>query len=162
MAGSEKSGPQHAIASLYEGCVTIVEPLTPDIDPAAHAAVTALWAAMGSRVVEINPADHDALVARTSHLPHITAACLAILAASRGDVRPMVGKGFRDTTRVAAGRPELWRDICLTNASQILDSIAGFRQLLNQIESAIREHDAAALDAFFEKGIQSRQEALGE
>ena len=160
MAGSEKFGPEHATPALYEGCVTIV-----DSNPAAAEArgeVTALWEAVGARVVAIEPALHDALVARTSHIPHIVAGCVARLAASTGDVRPVVGTGFRDVTRVAAGRPELWRDICLTNRKAIAAGLEALERDIADVRRMVAEGRTEELDAFFSDAQEARGKALGE
>lgn len=162
MAGSEKFGPEHASASLYEGSVVIVEPPSPQHAPDAHAAVCELWRAVGARIIEIEPQWHDALLARTSHIPHIVAACLAQLAAEEGDVRAVVGGGFRDTTRIAAGRPEIWRDICLTNREAILDGLDGLRGKLDVIRNLLDSCDGPGLEAFLEAGCEARRKALGE
>lgn len=160
MAGSEKFGPEHASPALYEGCVTIV-----DANPAAaeaRRAVTALWEAVGAKVVVLEPAVHDALVARTSHIPHIVAGCIARLAAAAGNVTPVVGTGFRDVTRVAAGRPELWRDICLTNQAAIAEGLDALAHDLAEVRRMVDEGRADALEAFFEQAREARAKALGE
>ncbi len=157
MAGSEKSGPEHAVATLYEGSVTFVERAAGH-DPEAHAMVRALWEALGSRTVEIAPDDHDAVVARTSHIPHIAAACLALLAAEQPGARAAAGGGFRDTTRVAAGRPEIWRDICLTNAEPIGAGLDALSKLIADVAEAIGQGDAAALEAFFQRAGEARRQ----
>jgi len=161
MAGSEKFGPDHADADLYAGAVVVVEhgdQLAPDVQDT----VRGLWTAVGANVVEIDPARHDALVARSSHVPHVLAACLARLAAGQGDMRALVGTGLRDMTRVAAGRPELWRDICLTNADAILDALDALTEDLARVREAIANRAAEPLTDFFEAGRQARREVLGE
>lgn len=157
MAGSEKHGPEHAVATLYEGSVTFVEPAAGH-DPHAYAEVRGLWEALGSRTVEIAPDDHDAVVARTSHIPHIAAACLALLAAEQPGARAAAGGGFRDTTRVAAGRPEIWRDICLTNAESIGAGLEALSKLIAEAADAIGRGDAAALAAFFQRAGEARRQ----
>ncbi len=160
MAGSEKSGPEFATPSLYEGCVTIVDAAPRATD--ARARITTLWEAVGARVVPLEPALHDALVARTSHIPHIVAGCIARLAAAAGDVRPVVGAGFRDVTRVADGRPELWRDICLTNPAAIAEGLDALIHDLAEVRRMVDEGHADALEAFFEQAREARAKALGE
>ncbi len=161
MAGSEKFGPEHAYASLYEGSVAIIEPEAGHA-PDAHAAVCALWRAVGARIIELEPQRHDTLLARTSHIPHVTAACLALLAAEEGDVRAVVGGGFRDTTRIAAGRPEIWRDICLTNRKAILDGLDALRGRLDALRGLLESGDGPGLEAFLEAGCEARRKALDE
>ncbi len=160
MAGSEKFGPEHANPDLYQGSITIVEP-APDAAPDARESVQALWKAVGSQVVELDPALHDALVARTSHIPHIVAACLAETAAEKGDVRAVVGKGFRDVTRIAEGRAEIWRDICLTNGEAIAEGLDALIARIQDARRMVKEADAEALDAFFESARDARKHVTG-
>ena len=156
MAGSEKWGPEHADAGLYDGAVTLVEAID-DHATDAHSKVVALWEGVGSRVISIDPAVHDAMVARTSHVPHIAAAAIARLVADHPEAQPFVGKGFQDTTRIAAGRPELWRDICLTNPEAILQGLDEMIGRLEGMKNAIAERDGAYLDRFFEEGRSARE-----
>ncbi len=160
MAGSEKFGPEHATPRLYEGCVTVMEPADAHA-PDAWETVRELWESVGSRVVVIDPSEHDLLVARTSHLPHVAAACLARVAASAGDARAVAGGGFRDTTRVAEGRPEIWRDICLTNREALLDCIDTLGEHLAAVRKAVEASDGDALDTFFREGGEARRKVLG-
>ena len=160
MAGSEKFGPEHARPDLYEGAWTIVCPQNAADD--AHKTVTRLWESVGARVIELSPDDHDAIVARTSHVPHVVAACLAEVAASSGDVSSLVGKGFRDATRIVEGRPELWRDICLTNREAVLNGLDAFAQRLEAVRGFIDNADGAELDAFFEAAREARQRLAKE
>lgn len=160
MAGSEKFGPEHADPNLYEGAVTFVE-RAPDQAPDARDTVVALWQGVGSTVVDIDPAEHDDRVARTSHVPHIAAAALAQLAAG-DEMGPFVGNGFRDTTRIAEGRPEIWRDICQTNAPAILEGLDQLESYLHQVRDAITRKNGRELEDFFEAGRCARGKVLGE
>jgi len=159
MAGSEKWGPEHADAGLYEGAVTLVEAMN-DHDPEAYGKIVQLWEAVGSQVIPIDPAVHDAMVARTSHVPHIAAAAIARLLMNHPEAHPFVGKGFQDTTRIAAGRPELWRDICLTNPEAILEGLEDMIGQLESVKKAITDGDGAHLDKFFDEGLSARRKAL--
>ncbi len=166
MAGSEKFGPEHAFADLYGGCVTIVEQ-GDHIDPEAREAVSDLWRGVGASVVGMLPSLHDQLVARTSHIPHIVAACVAMLAVrarglSMDQVRGLIGKGFRDATRIASSRPEVWRDICLTNQEGILPGLDDLIAELSEVRDLIRNGHGDLLAEFFRRGRDARREALGE
>ncbi|MBX7255284.1 MAG: prephenate dehydrogenase/arogenate dehydrogenase family protein [Candidatus Hydrogenedentes bacterium] len=161
MAGSEKYGPEHATDRLYENCVTLVECANGHAAD-AHEVVCGLWKGVGARVVEIDPAVHDALVARSSHIPHIASSLVASLAGNLGDIRSTVGKGFRDVTRVAGGRPEIWRDICLTNREAISEGLAELAKRLDAVRAMIAESDGNSLDAFFAEAQLARKKALGE
>lgn len=142
MAGSEKTGLEVARADLYQGAVTAVTPLpgTPD---RAIAAAAALWSGVGARVVRLSPEEHDRLVARTSHLPHLVAALLAGTAGREGRpaVKEFVGPGFRDTTRVAAGSSDVWHDIVKTNEAAILDELTAYEAALGDLICRIKARD---------------------
>lgn len=159
MAGSEKFGPEHADAKLFEGSACLVEAMS-DHAADAHEAVVKLWEAVGARVVQMNPEQHDAIVARTSHVPHIAAAALAQLLGEAPDSAAFIGNGFRDTTRLAEGRAELWRDICLTNAGAIDEALKTLIEQLQGVSSSVAKGDADALDAFFEAGREARIKAF--
>jgi len=160
MAGSEKFGPEHARADLYEGAVCLVE-ADAAIDPRAAKIVRRLWEAVGARVVEIDAAQHDALLARTSHVPHVLSAVLARLAGAEDIVPDLIGNGFRDTTRIAAGRPELWTEICLSNRDAVLAALGDARKDIEAFAAALESEDEAALSAFFDDGRAARQRLCG-
>ncbi|MDD3119523.1 MAG: prephenate dehydrogenase/arogenate dehydrogenase family protein, partial [Victivallales bacterium] len=113
MAGTEKSGPEHAFPELYDNAEVFVTP-TKQTDPAAVAAVRQLWELIGTSVVAIDPATHDNLVAHTSHISHLLALSLteAVLDC-REELRPLrysgCATGFRDTSRIASSSPKMWR-----------------------------------------------------
>jgi prephenate dehydrogenase len=161
MAGSEKFGPEYADANLYEGSVCFVEAQNNHADD-AYAAIARLWECVGAHVVPVDPAEHDRFVARTSHVPHIVSAALAKLAGGDPRLRPFAGRGFRDTTRIAEGRPELWRDICLTNRDAISESLIEVQRTLRKVTEALRDNDPAALDRFFTEGRSARRGLLDE
>ena len=159
MAGSEKHGPEHADAQLYNDAVVFIEEKNDHAED-AYTKIMQLWIGLGAKVVAIDPQIHDQWVARTSHIPHIAASALTQLLDNPTKARPFIGNGFRDATRIAEGRPEIWRDICLTNPDAIRE---GLRTLINELESvsdAITAKDSDALDAFFERGVSIRRSAL--
>lgn len=159
MAGSEKSGPEHATASLYQNSVCFIED-SPDLDPEALAKVRALWERAGARVIAIEPVRHDAILASTSHIPHIMATLLASSAVERGAAREFAGNGFRDMTRLAEGSPEMWRDITLTNREAVIDGLECLRGQLNDFLTAVERSDAPALMHFFEAGRDARRQVF--
>ncbi len=156
MAGSEKFGPENANAKLYEGSICLVEPQDGHA-PDAHAAVVNLWEQIGARVVPVDPITHDAMVAMTSHVPHIAASALTQVVQDTATAAPFIGSGFRDATRIAEGRPELWRDICLTNSEAIRENLAQIIQMLQDVSLAIQNANADELDEFFRKGHEIRR-----
>ena len=161
MAGSEKSGPEHATATLYEGSVCLIEN-SPDLDATALARVRALWEATGARAVPVDPERHDIVLARTSHVPHILATALATAALQEGATRDFIGNGFRDMTRIAAGSPEMWRDITLTNRAAIADGLNTVKAQLDVFLAALAANDAEALTALFAAGKDARHTVVAE
>lgn len=159
MAGSEKFGPEHAHHELYEGAYVFVEE-NDGLDPDAHHTIIELWQGLGARVVEIAPTLHDAILARTSHVPHIVSSALARLVDGQANLAPFIGNGFRDTTRIAEGRPEIWRDISLTNRAAIGEGLGEVIEQLQAFCQAIRDGDGERLERLFDDGRVARQKAL--
>lgn len=158
MAGGEKQGVLAARADLFECAVCVVTP-TRNTNPAALRKVESLWKDVGARLLRTTPDEHDALVSRSSHLPHLVAATLANLVLDPKlpkDQAKLCATGFRDTTRIASGSPEMWRDIALTNRKQIGRALTGFSAELNKFQSALKRGDAKAIAKFFETAKQRR------
>ena len=160
MAGAETFGPENGRSDFYEKSVCLIEK-DGGIDPAARARACVLWEGVGARVVDVDVLTHDAVLARTSHAPHVTAAALALTAAEFGAGKEMVGNGFKDATRIAASRPEIWRDICLENREALAETLADIRSRLQQFESLLAEGDEQGIEAFFEGGADARKRVLG-
>src|SRR5690606_2751570 len=117
IAGAERSGPAAADAGLYRDRSVIVTPL-PENTPAGVARVRDLWQACGARVIEMDAEAHDRVLGSVSHIPHFLSAAYMAQVAGADDAAlrlAMAGSGFRDFTRIAAGSPEMWRDIFLSN-----------------------------------------------
>ncbi len=159
MAGSEKYGPEHGRADFYEGSVCLLE-TGEHLEPQARATVAALWQAVGARVVDVQPASHDLFLAYTSHIPHVVSAAMASLALEQGDVRPMIGNAFRDMTRIAASRPEVWRDICLTNKAAVLEGLQAYLRELGRFSELLASGNTDGLEAFFRAGNEARNRAV--
>ncbi|TWT76873.1 prephenate dehydrogenase [Posidoniimonas polymericola] len=157
LAGDHKSGPESARAELLAGRVVVVTP-TDQTDSQALSRVCELWTALGARVEPMSPVDHDAALARTSHAPHVIATALAN--ATPEDLLGLTGGGWRDTTRVAAGSPTLWRDILLDNPQATLAALDAFSQQLGRLQQAIADHDRDAIYRCLEEG-KLRRDALG-
>ena len=134
MAGSDKSGADHAQANLFDDRVTIVTPAA-ETDRTAQANVRKFWESLGSRVLEMSPSEHDAAVAITSHLPHVIASLLA--ASTPESLLELTATGWADTTRVAAGDVELWRQIVSTNRGHVLQSLTNFEKLLAAFRASL-------------------------
>lgn len=161
MAGGEKWGPEWADGNLYRNAVCFVEGPDSGLSPDARDRIRKLWVSVGCRVVDIDPRIHDRVLSRTSHLPHVAAAALAMVAARAGADSRFIGNGFRDATRIAAGRAEVWRDICLTNQAEILAALEEYRDALGQFVEALRSGDGGSLEALFDRARMARREITG-
>jgi len=149
ICGSEQQGVEAADADLYEGAVTVVV--------AENAEVSNLWKSVGSAVRVMSPEAHDDILATTSHLPHMVAATL-VRCVNDG---LFCGTGFGDTTRVAAGSPEVWSDIVRTNAPALKAALADFRGHLEELDALIDADDDEKLVNWFATARDKRKELLG-
>jgi prephenate dehydrogenase len=157
LAGSEKRGPEHADADLFQDRLTVVTP-TRHSDPAAVERTVAFWRALGSRVRLLSPEEHDQALALTSHLPHLVAAALAGILPP--ELRDLTATGFRDTTRVAAGDPSLWTGIFAQNRAAVLAALQTLAGRLAEFRSALEDGDRQALDTLLAQAKKVR-DALG-
>ena len=149
MAGSEALGVDGARADLFDGAVWVLTP-TSSTDPSAQAMVHSVARALGAEVLTLAPAEHDELVATVSHVPHLTAASLMGLASERSTEHQallrLAAGGFRDMTRIAAGDPRIWLDICQDNRGAILDVLDDLIDSLGEMRAVIDAGDSAQLD----------------
>jgi prephenate dehydrogenase len=158
MAGAEKTGVRAARADLFVNAVCVVTPTKKSHAPAVRA-LEAFWKALGARTCRLAPAEHDALVSQTSHLPHVVAATLASRVLHPHKARAqsaLCATGFRDTTRIASGSPEMWRDIALANRQNLARAVKGFIADLGKFQQALARADHAAVTRFFETAKQRR------
>ena len=152
IAGSERTGVAHGREDLFEDAVCVVTP-TPDTPADAVHRVEELWRSVGARPLRLDPGVHDELLSRASHLPHLVAAAL-VQAVLRPGLPPeqalLCATGFRDTTRVASGSVEMWRDIVVQNRDCLARVLAEFVESLNAVRRAIEAGDVAAIEQFLE------------
>jgi prephenate dehydrogenase len=160
MAGSERAGFAEARADLFEGATVVLTP-TEGTDPAALARVRAFWEALGARITVLDPVTHDRAAAAVSHLPHLVADAL-VDAVLRMDPAflDIAARGFRDTTRIAASSPPIWREIFQDNRVALAEAVAAFRKSLDHLEDVLGAGDAAAVEAELER-IKQHRERLG-
>ncbi len=148
MAGSELIGLEGADARMFDGAVWVLTPDdgTPD---SSLALVRSVVSSFGSDVITINAERHDSLVAVVSHVPHLTAATLMWLADDRasgnGPMLRLAAGGFRDMTRIAAGDPGIWPDICLDNRSAILEVLDDLGARIQRVRSLVAAEDRQGL-----------------
>jgi len=163
IAGSERAGIEAATADLYVGSITIVAP-APGTDRNTARELSAFWKTVGSQPVDMTPAVHDRIIARTSHLPHLVSALLAAHAgkAAGTSVRHLCGTGFRDVSRLAEGSPEMWRDIIVSNRQNIIRELAAFQSETEKLLATIRRADTGRANAFLEQARSARRKLVLE
>jgi prephenate dehydrogenase len=167
MAGSEKTGVEHATADLYFQSRCVVTPLESTCKEAVRT-VESFWTFLGGRLVRLSPEEHDRLVAFTSHVPHLTASALSLLLGRLGEDTPeayeLIGNGFRDGTRTAAGDPVMWRDICLDNAPAITEALDRLVAQIQEIRQAVHSAQANSVEKLLAQGraVRRRVEETNE
>ena len=151
MAGSNLSGFSAARADLFRGATIILTPTDRTARDAVKR-VTEFWEAAGGRVVTMDPATHDRAVATISHLPHLVADAL-VDAVVRMDPQffDVAARGFKDTTRIAASSPTVWREIFEGNREALAEAVAAFRAALDGLERVLRSGDASRIEAELER-----------
>ncbi|MDH5423831.1 MAG: prephenate dehydrogenase/arogenate dehydrogenase family protein [Gammaproteobacteria bacterium] len=158
IAGTEKSGVEAAFAELYKNRRVIITPTKKTNELAANAVVS-MWQAAGAEVESMAAEHHDMVLAGTSHLPHLLAFglvnCLFENNNSESYFRYAAG-GFRDFTRIASSDPVMWRDICLSNKTALLDSLGLYQAELERLKDAITKDDADQLLSYFQSAKESR------
>jgi prephenate dehydrogenase len=158
IAGTEQSGVAASLPDLYQDRSVILTP-TADTQPEATAQVRAMWQAAGAIVTDMDPVEHDRLLAASSHLPHVLSYALVDMLVRRDDHRAVfdcIGGGFRDFTRIAASDPVMWRDICLANRDAILEVLNQYRVDLKEMVQAIERRDGQWLVDTFSRAKHAR------
>lgn len=159
MTGKELSGVQAADASLFQGRIYCLTP-TPRTHSVAITKVSALIEALGARIRFLEPTEHDGQVAGVSHLPFIASIAIMNTVAEGpawADASMLAAGGFRDISRLAAGNPEMYRDICLTNSESLTRWLNEYITTLSGLRDRISVHDRS-LDETFAKAQQMRLE----
>lgn len=158
MAGAEKTGVLASREELFERALCVVTP-TRKTSKVAQRKVKQFWKAVGCRVLTLTPEQHDLFASRASHLPHVVAATLAshvLNPAVPKDQTALCANGFRDTTRIASGSPEMWRDIAIANRKNLAKSLNEFIGELRAFQRAIAKKDSKAVTQFFETAKERR------
>jgi prephenate dehydrogenase len=158
IAGTEQSGPAAARADLYVDKKVVLTPL-PENSAAAVARVQAAWQACGAHIHKLTHAEHDAVFAAVSHLPHLLSFALVHDLAQRGNrdvLLSFAASGFRDFTRIAASSPEMWRDICLSNREALLKELQIYIEELTRMSAALAAGDEEKLEQTFRAAHQLR------
>lgn len=158
IAGKEKSGVEASTADLFESHRVILTPL-PETSVNALDLVTRMWELIGAEVVHLPVDQHDAILAATSHLPHLLAYALVDCLAGmqeREEIFKFAAGGFADFTRIASSHPQMWHDICFSNRKQLLRALDSFEQYLNNIRSAIESDNGEELLKIFTRARETR------
>lgn len=156
MAGSEKSGMDHADRDLFQGRACLVTPVEDTPVPAIDLLVQ-FWRALGMEVTTLSPERHDEIVAHISHLPHLLASVLAVQLSRQPEAwQAYCGNGLRDTTRIAAGSPDIWRSIFEENREELLRALEGFEKELSRMRSHLHNGEWAQVRHLLEQGRQFR------
>jgi prephenate dehydrogenase len=141
LAGNEKQGPRHASGELFIGRTVVITP-TGRTPAECVAGVSDFWTSLGAKIFQMSADEHDRALAATSHLPHLVAA--AIAAATPEQYVALTASGWQDTTRIAAGDPQLWQQILLANRENLLDALDRFTNLLAEWHKALEGADPGA------------------
>ena len=149
LAGSERSGSEHSRSNLFDGRLVLLTP-----SPEGMGVVEEFWKRLGARVEQIDAAEHDHALALTSHLPHLVASALAGILPKEWE--RVTASGFRDTTRLAGGSPELWRAIFLANRAPLAEALASLACRLDEYAAALSAGDGAALVRLLDEAKQAR------
>ena len=161
MAGSEKTGAIHARSDFFEDSACILTPTDRTLAETVALAIR-FWSALGARMIVTNPERHDALLSGVSHLPHVAACALmqtlARQFASPGEIAAIAGGGLRDTTRIAAADPDIWKQIFAENAPALLKSLDAYLAILREWRDAL-DHanpDPKVLARYYAEGRDAR------
>ena len=156
IAGSEKTGLEHADATLFDDKVIVITPGN-HTDPVMLGRADSFWQWTGGRTEMMTPSEHDAHLAAVSHVPHLMS-CLVALRADP-DALSLVGSGWRDITRVAAGDPAMWAAICKENRDAIGQELAGLRDSLVELCEVVGKSDDQALQKWLTEAKSARDQA---
>jgi prephenate dehydrogenase len=154
MAGSERSGFAAADPDLFDGRLALLT-RTPATPAPAVDRVAAFWEALGSQVRVLSVEAHDHGVALVSHLPHLAA--YGLVSAAEGEALALAGRGFGDTTRIAASAEALWTDIFRGNREALLLALARYREVLTRWEALIREERWPELESDLARAREIRE-----
>lgn len=148
IAGSEKTGVVNATASLFDDKVIVLTPAEQS-SPELVSRARRFWELTGGTIVQLSPRDHDAYLAAVSHVPHLMSAAVSRLLPR--DAGSLVGSGWRDITRVAAGDPDLWTSICRENRQAICRELARVAGDIQSLQQLLESEDDEALKQWLTK-----------
>lgn len=162
IAGAEHSGAAAAKTDLFQGRRVVLAPLSENSATQVDRA-TAAWEACGAKISRMSAAEHDAVFAAVSHLPHLLAYALVHELAERPNSEQLFGYaagGFRDFTRIASSHPEMWRDISVANREALVVELDLYVEKLRALRAPLAAGDGAALERVFEAAREARNRWL--
>ncbi len=154
IAGGHHSGVEHAVGNLLDGALVVITP-SDDNPPELVERITRFWELMGSRTCCLSPIEHDEALAISSHLPHMVASALAI--STPEAILQFVGKGWLDSTRIAAGSPQLWRQILQENHAPALQAMKNFATICQTWIEAMEQSDFDRVEHLLQLGKSTRE-----
>lgn len=160
MSGSEQNGIDGARGDLFEGSNWV---LCPDesTDPDKFKNLHELICGISARVISLPREDHDRAVAIVSHVPHIIASSLVQLAQRHSDdsraLMRLAAGGFKDTTRIAAGSPDLWTGIAFDNIDALEDGLDEMRDIIESFKTALAEDNRDAFKELLASSAAARR-----
>ena len=152
MAGSEKSGMEHAHADLFSNRPAILTP-EPNYNQKHLEKLIEFWEILEMTVHQLSSAEHDKVIASLSHLPHLVSSVLSFTISDQAKLAfQLSGQGLRDTIRISGGDPSLWTGILSENKAQVLSGLKDFEDSIRMIKNLISEDDREGLEEFLKKG----------
>ena len=156
MAGTEKSGPESLVRGIYAGATVFIVPPQGAAE-ADIAQVESLWHKVKSKTRRLNAKEHDWLVANTSHVPHVVSCALALSVldvpeSDRSQRFAGCASGFRDTVRVAASSPKMWKEILSHNQSAVLEAMDFYERRCSHLKNLIASGDFDGFEREFARG----------
>jgi len=164
IAGSENSGVDAANADLFQDKRLIITPL-PNNSLQALTMVQQFWEQLGASVASMQADHHDAVLAATSHIPHILAYCLVEMLGKKDEqveIFQYAAGGFKDFTRIASSDPTMWRDICLANSQEIIPMLQELQDRLEGMVQMLENRDSRKLFELFTYANKARRRLLDQ
>jgi prephenate dehydrogenase len=154
IAGGHHSGVEHAVGTLLDGALVVITPAE-DTSPDLVQRMIGFWETMGARTCCLSPKEHDEALAVASHLPHMVASALA--ASTPSEILQFVGKGWMDSTRIAASNTQLWRQILEENHAPALQAMKNFATICGTWVDALEKADFDRIEQLLKAGKATRE-----
>ena len=162
IAGGEQTGVTASKLGLFDNKHLVIAN-TEEVSQEKVSQIDHLWQAVGAKVITMSLTEHDAIFAKTSHLPHVIAFTLVNFLNQQGekeDLFEMAAAGFYDFTRIASSDAHMWRDICVTNREEIVAAIDGYQAQIDQIREYVNNADQESIFDYFAAAKAARNNGL--